>query len=421
MDELTEANADYDSWTTELSNVIANIVDRKRSSHQGREQTYAAYSRLSKFHPMQDELYGHVGELVGAFCKSIKSEASVRETSFALRALELLSVNAYDNTIFESVENLLSRTIRDSTSNVVKSSAIHCLGACTLFGGAGEDGILDQMNFFLDIVASDGQSIDATDDPSSVTAALEEWGHLATYITDLSGESEEAVQIFADQLDSSDAGVQIAAGENIALLYEKSYSPHSYYNDDESDDDDNDGDKDDDEELLLSYSGPKLVKRYDAYHDTRQVTPKLKDLSTVHSKRISKRDKKSLHANFASILTTVEDPRRGPMYSTSIDEDTGRHQGSKVSFKVGRDGAMQVDRWWKWIRFNSFRRMLQGGFSAQYSYGNRAMVENLPSVERWDSGGDDSTTGRWTNSKSKGKKDRRGDTRKFAIHDLDEE
>lgn len=427
MDDLTDADMDIDSWTNEFSNVVANIVDRKRSSTEGREQTFAAFSRLCKFHPTHDKTDGQVDELITAFCKSIKTENSEKETVNALRALELLSLNAYDNTIFEKVESVLSRSIRDSTSSTVKANAIHCLSACSLFGGAGEDGMLDQMNFFIDIIASDGQSIDANDDAECVTAALVEWGHLATYIPDISSESEEAVQIFSDQLDSTNAGVQIAAGENIALLYEKTYTPLSYYENDGEDDeyetadsDNSDNDKDPDEEELLNYSGPKLIKRYDAYHNTPDLIQQLQSLAKAHSKRISKRDKKSLHSNFVSILTTVEDPRRGPKYSTVVDEDIGRHQGCRFSVKVGRDSAMPIDKWWKWIRLNSFRRLLQGGFSVHYAQGNRVMVENLPVVERWAAEDGDSPSGRWTGSKTKGKKGgRRSDIRKFAIHDDD--
>lgn len=424
MDELTDADMDLDNWTNELSNVLANIVDRKRSSTEGRELTFAAFARLSKFHPTQNQIDGQVDELITAFCKSVKAESSEKETTNALRALELLSLNAYDNTIFEKVESLLSRTIRDSTSSTVKANAIHCLSACSLFGGAGEDGMLDQMNFFIDIIASDGQSIDANDDAECVTAALVEWGHLATYVSDIAAESEEAVQIFSDQVDSTDAGVQIAAGENIALLYEKTYTPVSYYDNADEDDDDNSDNssdsKDLDEEELLCYSGPKLVKRYDAYHDTSELIRQLQSLAKAHSKRISKRDKKSLHSNFVSILTTVEDPRRGPKYSTVVDEDTGRHQGCRFNVKVGRDSTMHVDKWWKWIRLNSFRRLLQGGFSVHYAQGNRVMVENLPAVERWADDGD-SPTGRWSNSKAKGKKGgRRSDIRKFAVHHDDD-
>ena len=56
--------------------------------------------------------------------------------------MRIATANAYDNTIFEKVESVLSRTIRDSTSSTIKASAIHCLSACSIFGGAGEDGAL---------------------------------------------------------------------------------------------------------------------------------------------------------------------------------------------------------------------------------------------------------------------------------------
>lgn len=306
----------------------------------------------------------------------------MRETTLALRALELLAITAYDNTIYENVEPLLTRTIRDSTSNIVKAVAIHCLGACTYFGGAGEDGFFDQMNFFLDIVASDGHSIDAPDDAGSVTAALQEWGFLATEIEDLENESEDAVGIFIDQLDSGESSVQIAAGENIALLYEKSYTPQE---DDE--DVDEEEDQSDLDSSVLSVDGedgdgPRLVKRYNAYHNTPELLRQLQSLATVSGKRINKRDKKSLHTNFASILTTVENPRRGPMYSTAIDQDTNRHYGSKYTVRIGRKGVMSIDRWWKWIRLAALRRILQGGFAEHYYQGNRAVLNSLPIMMR---------------------------------------
>lgn len=302
----------------------------------------------------------------------------MRETTLALRAIELLVITSNDDKIYENAEPLLTRTIRDSTSNVVKAAAIQCLGACTIFGGAGEDGILEQMTLLLDVVASDGQSIDAPDDPSSVTAALQVWGFLATEVDDFESESEEAVQIFMDQLDSSDSGVQIAAGENIALLYEKSYTPQE---DDESDDSEDSADEGD-EHANETASGPKLLKRYNAYHNTPELERQLQGLATIHSKRISKRDKKSLHSNFASILTTVENPRRGPRYNMAIDQDTNRHYGSTLTVKIGRHGIMSIDRWWKWVRLSSLRRILQGGFAEHYFQGNRAVLESLPVMMR---------------------------------------
>ncbi|PWY67545.1 IFRD domain protein [Aspergillus heteromorphus CBS 117.55] len=388
LDDLTdnpELENNHD-WPQELGDVIQDILDRKRSSVSSREDAYASFCRLAKYHHVEEQIRGRVTDLVGAFGRSIKFENSVRETTLALRAIELLTMSAFDNTIYENVESLLTRTIRDSTSVTAKAAAIHCLGVCTLYGGAGQDGILDQMTFFLDIAASDGQSIDASDDVDSVTAALQEWGVLATEIDDLEGESEEAVQIFMDQLESGNSAVQIAAGENIALLYEKSYTPQE---DDEEEDEDEE--EEEEEESFLSSGGrdgPKLVKRYNAYHNTHELEQQLQSLATVHTKRISKRDKKSLHSNFASILTTVENPRRGPMYNTAIDQETNRHYGSKLTVKVGRQGVMNIDRWWKWIRLNSLRRVLQGGFGAHYFQGNRAVLDSLPVMVRMDATSD---------------------------------
>jgi len=377
---LDDENPEQDNpdWEHELGERIQEILDRKRSSVQGREEALQVFCRLTKYHYTVEEIHGVVPDLLAAFERSVRTEVSVREATLALRAIELLVISAFDNTVYENTESLLTRTVRDSASPLVKAAAIHCLGACTIFGGAGEDGILEQMGFLLDIIASDGQSIDATDDPTIVTAALQQWGFLATEVDDFEEESEEAVQIFMDQLDSSDSYVQIAAGENIALLYEKSYSPQE----DDEDEESADSNDDSDEHEHDSTSGPKLVKRYNAYHNTPELESQLQNLATIHGKQISKRDKKSLHSNFASILTTVENPGRGPRYNTAIDQNTNRHYGSTLTVKIGRHGVMTIDRWWKWVRLTALRRILQGGFSEHYFQGNRSVLNSLPVMMR---------------------------------------
>jgi hypothetical protein len=44
--------------------------------------------------------------------------------------------------------------------------------------------------------------------------------------------------------------------------------------------------------------------------------------------------------------------------------------------------VMSIDRWWKWIRLASLRRILQGGFVEHYYQGNRAVLDNLPVMVR---------------------------------------
>ncbi|KAJ5335393.1 Interferon-related developmental regulator N-terminal [Penicillium brevicompactum] len=369
--------AENPDWEQELGERIQEILDRKRSSVQGREEALQAFCRLTKYHYAVEELNGTVDELLAAFARSVRTEVSTREATLGLRAIELLALSAFDNTIYENAEPLLTRTIRDSTSTVLKAAAIQCLGACAIFGGAGTDGFLEQMTFLLDIIASDGQSVEAKDDAAVVTAAIQQWGFLATEVDDLEEESEEAVQIFMDQLDSTDANVQISAGENIALLYEKSYTPE------EDDEDEESGEEEeDDEHDNHQTTGSKLVKRYNAYHNTPDLESQLQNLAHIHNKQISKRDKKSLHSNFASILTTVENPRRGPRYNTAIDQNTNRHYGSTLTVKIGRHGVMSIDRWWKWTRLTALRRVLQGGFAEHYFQGNRSVLNSLPVMMR---------------------------------------
>ena len=76
-----------------------------------------------------------------------------------------------------------------------------------------------------------------------MTAALEEWGFLATLQDEMEDATEAAMEAFVDQLESSDANVQIAAGENVALLYEKSFTERE--EDEEVSGDDEDSDPED--------------------------------------------------------------------------------------------------------------------------------------------------------------------------------
>lgn len=214
------------------------------------------------------------------------------------------------------------------------------------------------MNLFLEIVESDGASIDAQDEGEVVIAALEEWGLLATEIEDLEEETEAAMEAFVEQLESADSGVQIAAGENIALLYEKSLTPQ------EEDEEVEEDDRDDPEYVR---DGQKLVKRYTVYRRQDQLLHTLDELANVSTRRISKKDRKALHSSFADIRNSVEKPSRGPAYSMALHEETGRAYGSgRMKVKINRNVEVRIDKWWKLQRLNALRRTLQGGFTYHY-------------------------------------------------------
>ncbi|KAI9684474.1 MAG: hypothetical protein M1829_002284 [Trizodia sp. TS-e1964] len=354
-----------DAWTEELGDRIEQILNQKKSSTAGREESLFAYVRLltSRFAP--DQIHGRSEELIAAFLKSIKKESSEKETALALRALALTTITEPLDQIFDLVHSTLKHTIIDSESILPKAAAIHALAACLFFGGGSEEELSATMALFLEIIESDGNSANAPDSTEVVTAALEEWGFLATQIEDFEEESQAAMEAFVEQLESAHSRVQIAAGENIALVYEKSYTER------EEDEAVDSSDEDDEEN-----TGVKLIKRYEPYRNTSQLKYALGELANVSSRRLSKKDRKSLHTNFADILQSVENPTLGPRHSNALDPD-GRRYGSRMTVRIQKSGHMKIDRWWKLQRLQALRRLLGGGFVTHYEK-NETIFDCLP-------------------------------------------
>ena len=82
------------AWPADLADRIEEILDRKRSSVQGRETTLAAYVRILTAQYAEEEIRGKDSELVVAFLKSIKAETSEKETILALKGEQLDECNA---------------------------------------------------------------------------------------------------------------------------------------------------------------------------------------------------------------------------------------------------------------------------------------------------------------------------------------
>ena len=82
-EDVTEA------WTQSLGDRVEEIIDRKRSSVQGREMTLSQYAHILMSHYAFDEIQHKTLELFPALLKSIKSDSSEKETSLALRGMKL--------------------------------------------------------------------------------------------------------------------------------------------------------------------------------------------------------------------------------------------------------------------------------------------------------------------------------------------
>jgi len=381
-----------DAWQAELVDRIEEILARKGSTVLGREKCYKTYVHLLTAQYAEEEIRGKEAELVVAFLKSIKEERSEKETILALKgrsrttysskhlqandlpiALAMTLITSPSELIYEASSTPLKRTISHSLSTAAKTAAIHALGDCTFWGGASDDEILENMDFLLEIISSDGHTIDAPDEPDPVVAALEEWGFLCTLIDDMSAQSEDATEAFAEQITSSYPSVQIAAGENVALIFEKSFKQIDPDEDSLADYPDSDLIADPDEES----EKPKLIRLYPAYRRTDQLIHSLQSIANISTHHLSKTDRKALRTNFSDILNSVEYPTRGPRYQNAISDETGKRYGSRMVVKIQKGGAMRIDRWWKLHRLQGLRRVLQGGFVGHYEK-NEVVFDTLP-------------------------------------------
>lgn len=289
-------------------------------------------------------------------------------TRFA--ALSLTAITCPENAAYESVASSLKKTYVDSQSVAVKAAAIHGRAIASTYGGAeaDENDTEEMMSEYLEIIESDGNFIEAGDSHEVVLAALEAWGFLATFAEDLEDVTQEAIEAFVEQLESSNPHVQIAAGENIALLFEKSYTETE------------EGEVDESNRPINLHTTP-FTKRYDAYRQTHQLKEALKSLASERHRYLPKKDQKVIHMNFKDILRTVEDPMIGPRCR---EDENGVVKYMKVT--VGKSGPggdgrwarrVTVDKWWKLHRLDTLRRLLGSGFLLHYQ-DNDVIEETLP-------------------------------------------
>lgn len=74
-----------ETWKQDLGDRIEEIIDRKRSSVQGREATLQAYVHILMSRYAAEEIDSKATELYPALLKSVRLECSEKETCLALK------------------------------------------------------------------------------------------------------------------------------------------------------------------------------------------------------------------------------------------------------------------------------------------------------------------------------------------------
>jgi hypothetical protein len=114
------------------------------------------------------------------------------------------------------------RSLMSYSMQSIKTLAIACFIAGT------QADAYELLQFFSDIIATNGKNINAPNEGDVVAAALNAYGFLYTGLWDgrkrvdmrTRDEFERAMPMHVKQLESSTMEVRVASGENIALMFE---------------------------------------------------------------------------------------------------------------------------------------------------------------------------------------------------------
>ncbi|KAJ8612488.1 hypothetical protein MRB53_037417 [Persea americana] len=366
-------------WTDELDSRIEGICERKGRSAQGREQDMRVYTQLLRQHYAPQLIAPRVERIVPALLRSVKSGGAVADPSAgenaegiaegmaALQALAVTALTLPSSTPYDATTTPLLDALQSSPALVLKPPLTALLALLAIATpDAGEDDVEVLMSTLLDIVSSDGADASAPDHAPTVAAAINAWALLATTLDTLEDVTSDALDAFAEQLDAASPTVQLAAGEAVALLFERSRTER------EADDSPPPSPKDEtDADADANPAGRNLVSRYvpagtSAAASGAELAGRLRGLANVSAKRVGKKERKTLHALFGDVLQTVEYPGRGPQYSAALDEDSGRHYGHRMAVGVGGGRKVRIETWARYMRVKAVRGALGDGWGVHY-------------------------------------------------------
>lgn len=336
-----------DKWVESLQNQVVSLENRKNSSTQGRGASLRLYSHILKHHFAKPYLQKSASEMILACLRSIKAPGTDEERERALKALTLTLLTCPSESVYDEALPILKDACHDGESETIKVDAIHALCIAVSYGGGSAEAAEETLDFLLEIIESDGSAVNAPDSGEVVTAALQAWAFVASHMEELTDQAETAIEAFIDQLDSTDAEVQIAAGTNIALLFESA--------------------RDYEEETGESFN---------MQYNQHRIMTRMAEISRTSSKAVSKKDRRHLKANFASIVTSLE-RGKGPGYSTAgrsgpnphtggtKTEETFHEFGYRNKIRVHNQFVL-ISTWSLQARTEVLRNIFGGGFGEHW-------------------------------------------------------
>jgi hypothetical protein len=249
-----------------------------------------------------------------------------------------------DLDVCEDGEKALKQIIMDEDDDDCRVWAMYALCMTVLYGGGVEEAALELMEYFVEIVQTDGESVQAHDNGVVVVAALEGWAFVASHVADYSEYADLAIDAFVDQLDSGELEVQSHAAQCIALIYESS--------------------RNHEEETGEPFQLP---------YDPKRLSERIGQLSKLSAKSVSRKGRRDLRETLVSVVTSL-DRGVGPYYSTALyipekgtqvppgqmTEDGQAEYGYRGKLRLGTASA-RITSWSLLSRLNTMKAIFKGG------------------------------------------------------------
>lgn len=328
---------DGDRSSVDTQALIEQLKDRKHNNSDAREHLLENYIKALRTRFSNDALdwLSEAGaQLADIFLRDANRAPTARERLLSLKAYELTIMTAQDVDVFDAGQRRLKAILVDDDDEDCKEHALYALSLTALYAGGGEEAALDLMEYFIEIVQSDGETAEAYDSTAVVAAAMRAWTWLAAHVDDYSALADTAMDAIVDQLDSSVVEVQSLAGEAIALIFEASRAHESETG----------------EPFQLPYDPRRLAGR---------VAQLVKQSGGGGSSRaLARSDRRSLKETLRGVTTSLE-RGVGPGYSTAEDEE-GRVYGYRQYINLAGSTA-RIESWSLLVRWNMLKLVFKSG------------------------------------------------------------
>ncbi|KAG9252045.1 IFRD domain-containing protein [Emericellopsis atlantica] len=335
--------------------LVHELQDKKTNRSETREMLLEHYNKTMRSSYNEDMETLNTSELIDAFIRGANSSTNANERSLNLQAYSLTICTANLSQSDMASRQTLKQILTDDSNEECKVQALYALTCTIVYYGAGEDDIVEWLDFIVETIQSNGESIGVTGKDGVITALFECWGFAATF-ANIWYHADSAMDAFVEKLDSPDVDTQTSAAECIAYIFEAS----------------REHEQEDGEPFELPY-------------DPIRVASRITDLSKGSSKSKSKQGRKDLRGGLRSVITSLE-KGVGPYYSTARSLSTNKEQGYRYKLRKRHPASSMgyvalVESWDTYLRIAMLKKIFGGGMEKQLEQENPMVKECLEGLD----------------------------------------